>query len=151
MRSLLLALGLSAFLPTFAAAVESTWTTGWKDAAAQATAAKRPILADFTGSDWCGWCMKLKREVFTTPEFAAWAGRSVVLLEVDFPRAKPLPAEQQRDNQALVEKYNVEGFPTILILAADGREIGRLGYQAGGAKAWIAAAEQIIAKGQSPQ
>lgn len=150
MRSVLLALGLSALLPTLAA-VEPTWTTGWKDASAQAAAAKRPILADFTGSDWCGWCIKLKREVFATPEFAAWAGTSAVLLEVDFPRAKPLAAEQQRENHALAEKYGIEGFPTILILAADGREIGRLGYQAGGAKAWIAAAEQIIAKQQTPR
>lgn len=88
-------------------------------------------------------------EVFTTPEFAAWAGRSVVLLEVDFPRSKPLAADLQRDNQAMAEKYGIEGFPTILILAADGRELGRLGYQPGGAKAWIAAAEQIMAKGQT--
>lgn len=150
MRPLLLALGLSALLPTLSA-VESTWTTGWKAAAAAATDAKRPILADFTGSDWCGWCVKLKREVFATPEFAAWAGNAVVLLEVDFPRAKPLAAEQQRENQGLAEKYSIEGFPTILILAADGREIGRLGYQEGGPKAWIAAAEQIIAKGQTPR
>ena len=148
MRAFLLALGLSALLPSLVA-VESTWTTGWKDAAAQAATAKRPILADFTGSDWCGWGMKLKREVFTTPEFAEWAGRSVVLLEVDFPRSKPLAADLQRDNQAMAEKYDIEGFPTILILAADGRELGRLGYLPGGAKAWIAAAEQIMAKGQT--
>jgi len=150
MRSLLLALGLSALLPTFAPAVESTWVTDWQTAAAQATDTNRPILADFTGSDWCGWCIKLKREVFDTPEFVAWAQRSAVLLEVDFPQGKPLSADQQRENQRLAEKYAVEGFPTILILSADGTERGRLGYQAGGPKAWIAAADALVAKTKKP-
>jgi len=146
MRSLFLALSFSALLPTFAPAVESAWVTGWKMASAQAADTKRPILADFTGSDWCGWCKKLKHEVFNTPEFVAWAQRSAVLLEVDFPQGNPLPAEQQHENQRLAEKYAVEGFPTILILSADGTEIGRLGHQAGGPVAWIAAADALLAK-----
>ena len=92
--------------------------------------------------------MKLKREGFTTPEFAAWSGRSVVLMEMDFPQTKPLAAELQRENQDLAEKYKVEGFPTFLIPAADGRMIGGLRYQAGGPHAWIAAVEAILAKTQ---
>jgi protein disulfide-isomerase len=144
-RSLVLAI-VCAVCPL--AAAEASWITGWKTASTKAAADKRLILADFTGSDWCGWCMKLKREVFTTPEFAAWAARSVTLLEVDFPKGKPLVVDQQRENQALADKHNIQGFPTILILTPEGREVGRLGYKAGGAQAWIAAVEQIIAQGQ---
>lgn len=145
MRNPLLALGLTASLIACAGAAESTWTTSVKEATTQAAASERPILANFTGSDWCGWCIKLDREVFSTPEFAEWAERSAVLMKVDFPRQKPMSADQQRDNQALAEKYGVEGFPTVVFLSADGKELGRLGYRPGGAKAWIAAAEQIIA------
>jgi len=148
MRSLLLALGLSVVVPSLATAADSTWISGWKDAAAQASSTKRPILADFTGSDWCVWCIKLKHEVFDTPEFAAWAKRSVVLMVVDFPQTRTLPDQQKQENQGLAERYQVDGLPTVLLLAANGTEIGRLGYQDGGPKAWIAAAEAIIAKAQ---
>jgi protein disulfide-isomerase len=131
-------------LATIACAAD--WNVGWKATAAQAAKADKPILADFTGSDWCGWCIKLKKEVFDTPEFAAWSTEKVLLLEVDFPRAKAQTAEQQKENQVLAEKYSIEGFPTILVLDAAGKELGRLGYQEGGPKAWIAAAEAILAK-----
>lgn len=146
MRILLLALGMSFFIPHLAIAADSTWTTGWKAAATQASATQRPIIADFTGSDWCVWCKKLQHDVFDTPEFAAWAKHAVVLMKVDFPQDKPLAEEQQKENQGLADRYQVEGFPTVLILAPDGTEIGRLGYRDGGPKAWIAAAEAIIAK-----
>lgn len=130
-------------LATLAAAAD--WTVGWKTAADAAAKAKKPILADFTGSDWCGWCIKLKKEVFSTPEFAAWAKDKVVLLEVDFPRKSPLAEAQKRENEALAEKYKIDGFPTILILSPDGKELGRLGYEEGGPKAWTAAADKILA------
>ncbi len=133
-------------LATFAAAAD--WTVGWKAASEQAAKNKRPILADFTGSDWCKWCVKLKAEVFNTPEFAAWAKDKVVLLEVDFPRKSALAMTQQEENQSLADKYRIEGFPTILILSAEGKELGRLGYKAGGPKAWIEAAEKLIAAKQ---
>lgn len=133
-------------LTAAACACAADWTVGWKAAADQAAAAKKPILADFTGSDWCGWCVKLKKEVFDTPEFAAWAKGKVVLLEIDFPRGKEQTAAVKQENRALAEKYAIEGFPTILVLDASGAELGRLGYQEGGPKAWIAAAEAIIAK-----
>lgn len=129
-----------------ALAAAADWNVGWKAAADKAAAAKKPILADFTGSDWCGWCIRLKKEVFDTPEFAAWAKEKVVLLEIDFPQGKPLAPEAKQENQRLAEKYRIEGFPTIVILDAGGKELGRLGYQRGGPAAWIAAAEAIIAK-----
>ena len=120
------------------------WTVGWKAASEQAAKGNLPILADFTGSDWCDWCIKLKKEVFNTPEFAAWAKGKVVLLEVDFPRKAPLAAAQTQENEGLAKKYGIEGFPTIVLLSADGKELGRLGYQEGGPKAWTAAAQKLL-------
>lgn len=134
---------LCLLIATLAAAAD--WTVGWKAASEQAAKAKTPILADFTGSDWCGWCVKLKKEVFNTPEFAAWAKDKVVLLEVDFPQNKPQSAAEKKENQALAEKYSIEGFPTILILDASGKQLGKLGYMEGGPKAWTAAADAILA------
>ena len=130
-------------LATLAAAAD--WTVGWKTAADAAAKAKKPILADFTGSDWCGWCIKLKQEVFNTPEFAAWAKNKVVLLEVDFPRKTKLAGTQQQENDGLAEKYKIEGFPTILILSPEGKELGRLGYEKGGPQVWTALADDILA------
>lgn len=124
----------------------TTWLVGWDAAVAQARATGRPILADFTGSDWCPPCKRLKAEVFTTPAFATWAAGKVVLLEVDFPRAGNQPPEIVAANNALLDRFKVEGFPTILLLTADGVELGRLGYQPGGAEPWIAAADAILSK-----
>jgi protein disulfide-isomerase len=119
------------------------WLTNYEEAVRQSKASGLPILADFTGSDWCGWCIKLKAEVFSTPEFKAWAAQNVVLLELDYPRAKQ-DAELKAQNAQLLKKYKVEGFPTILFLTADGRELGQMGYQAGGPTAWTADAYKII-------
>ncbi len=138
-------------LATLAAAADqatTTWTVGWKAAATAAAKAKQPILANFTGSDWCSWCIKLKKEVFSTPEFAAWTTGKVVLMEVDFPQQGKPSEAQQRENQGLAEKYHIEGYPTILILSAEGKELGRLGYKAGGPQAWTAAAQAILDAGR---
>lgn len=121
------------------------WVTGWSKASGLAATAKKPILADFTGSDWCGWCIKLKQEVFATPEFTAWAKDTVVLLEVDFPRKTKLEAALAAENEALAKSSRIEGFPTIVFFDAAGKELGRLGYQPGGPKPWIAAADKILA------
>jgi thiol-disulfide isomerase/thioredoxin len=130
-------------LATLAAAAD--WTVGWKNAAEAAAKANKPILANFTGSDWCSWCIKLEDEVFSTPEFAAWAKDRVVLLKVDFPNQTTLAPDLANGNQALAEKYKVDGFPTIVLLSATGTELGRLGYKEGGPKPWIAAADKILA------
>jgi protein disulfide-isomerase len=120
------------------------WLTNYDEAVRQAKALKLPILADFTGSDWCGWCIKLKGEVFDKPEFKTWAAKNVVLLELDFPRAKPQDAATKAQNRQLSDKYDIQGFPTILFLNPDGKVIGKSGYQPGGPAAWIADAENII-------
>ncbi len=126
------------------AAASAVWLNDYQQALTRATAEKKPILADFTGSDWCGTCIALKREVFSTPAFVAWASEHVVLLEVDFPNDTPLPAALKQQNEQLATTFVVDQFPTILFIDASGKKLGQTGYVAGGPQPWIASAEAII-------
>jgi len=121
------------------AAPAQAWMTDLKAASDRAYAENRLVLINFTGSDWCGWCIKLKGEVFNTGEFNAFAERHLTLVEVDFPRNKPISAQQRAINQGLAEKYGIQGYPTVILLNSKGNQIGRLGYMAGGPKAFIKA------------
>lgn len=127
-----------------APAADSTWLTSATKASEEAKKASRLILADFTGSDWCGWCMKLKAEVFDTPEFKDWANKNLILLELDFPKAKKQDDATVKQNREMAQKYKVRGFPTIHFLKADGTSVGTMGYQEGGPKPWIEAAQKIL-------
>ena len=120
-----------------ASAEELKWHTDLPKAQAEAKAEKKLVMLDFTGSDWCGWCIKLNKEVFSTKEFTEFAKKNLVLVEVDFPRKKQLSAEQKKANQELQSKYQIQGYPTLIVLDADGNKVGELGYVAGGPKAWI--------------
>jgi protein disulfide-isomerase len=128
------------------AAAEEGWIVSYKEALAKAKKEKKVILADFTGSDWCGWCIKLKDEVFSKPEFKEWAAKNVVLLELDFPKKKKQSAELKKQNQELAEQFGIQGYPTILFIDAKGKKLGELGYQEGGPAAWIPLAEKEVAK-----
>lgn len=125
-------------LSSFGAAQAAEWSTDVPKAIAKAKAENKLVLLDFTGSDWCGWCIKLKREVFDTPEFEAYAAKNLVLVEVDFPRNKVLTPEQKAANQALAAKYGIKGYPTIWVLEGSGMPVGKLGYMEGGPKPFIA-------------
>src|SRR5258708_40039766 len=114
------------------------WFEKLDDAVAAAKKGGRPVLADFTGSDWCHWCKQLKSEVFDTKAFKDWAAANVVLLEVDFPQQKAQSAEIKKQNEALAKQFKIEGFPTVLILDAAGKKHGELGYEEGGPVNWIA-------------
>ena len=122
----------------------ATWLTSYKDAVGHAKKNGKPILADFTGSDWCGWCIKLKEEVFSTDAFKQWASQNVVLLEVDFPAYRPQPDELKQQNEELARKYEVRGYPTILFLNEQGEILGRSGYRQGGPESWIINANGIL-------
>ncbi len=126
-------------------AQESSWLTNFEEAKATAKKEKKVILADFTGSDWCGWCIKLKEEVFSKPEFTAWAKDKVVLLELDFPKKTKLAPELEKQNQELKKKFSIQGYPTVLVLDAEGNKLGELGYQPGGPEAWTKKADEVIA------
>jgi protein disulfide-isomerase len=131
-----------------AAAVDKSGA--WSERASEALAlAKRtglPVLADFTGSDWCFACKQLKLEVFDTKEFKDWATTHVVLLEVDFPSGHEQPAELAAQNAELAKRFSIEGFPTVLALDGDGRRLGALvGYAPGtGPTVWIAQFAKLV-------
>ncbi len=129
-----------------AAAAELPWTTDLPKAQDKAKKENKLVMMDFTGSDWCGWCIKLNKEVFSQPEFIEYAGKNLVTVEIDFPRSKAQTAELKKANRALQEKYKIEGYPTIIVLNGDGKKVGELGYQPGGPKAFIAALEKLKRK-----
>lgn len=105
------------------------WLTDFNAAMAAAKSGNKMLLADFTGSDWCPPCMSLAKNVFATDEFKKFAKDNLVLLEVDFPRRKPISDEQKKANQELSDKFNIEGFPTVILFNADGKELNReVGY-----------------------
>jgi thioredoxin-related protein len=121
MKKLILTLML---LATVTARAELTWLTDLDEAKKVAVKENKKILVDFTGSDWCGYCMKLHKEVFDSEEFEKFA-KDYVLVELDFPKRKEQPAAEKAKNQALQKKFAVGGFPTVLILAAGGKLLNR--------------------------
>lgn len=128
------------------------WETNIEKAAQTAAKEKKPMLLFFTGSDWCGWCIRLQKEVLKTPEFAVWAKENVVLVELDFPRRTPQPPEIQKQNSDLQSIFGVRGYPTIWLVKPEminGKvnlaRLGSTGYVAGGTPKWVEAANQILA------
>jgi uncharacterized protein YyaL (SSP411 family) len=117
------------------------WNTSLPLALQQAQATQRPVLAVFSGSDWCKPCMMLKQEVFDQPEFARFAQDKLVLARFDFPRNKKnkLPADQTTLNEQAASQLNTAGeFPLVVVLSPEGKILARTGYRAGGAAAYTA-------------
>ena len=110
----------TAFAQTKQASAESSlqWYTNLQEANKLSQSSKKPIFAFFTGSDWCGWCKKLQRDVFAKPEFVAWAKKNVILLELDYPRTKTLPPDLVQQNSSLQQALAVSGYPTIWFIFA---------------------------------
>ncbi|RYD83962.1 MAG: thioredoxin family protein [Verrucomicrobiaceae bacterium] len=119
------------------------WLTDFEAAQARARAENKVTLINFTGSDWCPPCKRLRKEVFSQPEFASYANEHLSLLDVDFPRHKQLSREQQAANEALARKFGIESFPTVVVVNAENKVLGHLGYTPGGPKAFTAEIEQI--------
>jgi protein disulfide-isomerase len=120
------------------------WQTDLPKAQAQAKAENKTVLLNFTGSDWCGWCIKLHKEVFSQPEFIEYAKKNLVLVEVDFPTKKKLSDAQKKANDALAKQYGIRGYPTIILLNGEGKKVGETGYVKGGPKAFIADVQKRI-------
>ena len=139
----LLLVGTIVFLLTTFGRAEANWLTNYDEAKTKAKSDNKFLLLDFTGSDWCGWCKRLNAEVFSKPQFQDYAAKNLVLVELDFPKAKPQTEEVKKQNMQLASQYRIEGFPTIVVLNADGQKIGELGYMEGGAEAFIAAIEKL--------
>ena len=122
---------------------ELSWLTDYEQAKKQAKETHKLLLIDFTGSDWCGWCIRLRKEVFSKPEFQEYARKNLILMEVDFPMRKEQTKDLRMQNQNLAEQYNVAGFPTIVVLNGEGKQVGQLGYMEGGPTAFISELEKL--------
>lgn len=138
-----------AFLLAWAGVVCAKTPDGWTDdyeaALERAAAEKKNVLVDFTGSDWCSWCKRLDKEVFSTDEFRKAAPDKYVLLYVDSPEDETSLSEKARaQNPKLLEKYGVEGFPTILILDETGKRIAQVGYRKGGPVAFLKYIDETV-------
>ena len=130
-----LALCLTSLLPLHAGG--EGWVTDFESAKKTATDEKKDLLLDFTGSDWCGWCIKLNDEVFSKDPFKAGTKDKFVLVELDFPRKKELDAPLKKQNEALQEKFQIQGFPTILLCDASGKPYAKTGYKPGGPESYV--------------
>jgi thioredoxin-related protein len=123
---------------------ELSWGTDLPGALNQARSDNKMVLLDFTGSDWCPWCIKFDGEVLSTGEFASYARSKLVLVQLDFPRTKPQSADLKQANAALAKRFNVDGYPTYVLLNQAGNELGRqVGYAEGGPGAFIAELENF--------
>jgi len=147
-RILLIMIALVALTLLFAApkTVKDPWIMNYDQAMQAAQKLNRPILVDFTGSDWCIWCKRLDGEVFSKKEFKQYADKNLVLLKLDYPRSIPQSAEVKKTNRDLLTKYGVEGFPTIVLLNSKGVEIARTGYQEGGAAKYVEHIKGLLIK-----
>ena len=129
-----------------------TWHTDLEKAMQISLKEKKPLMLFFTGSDWCGWCIRLQKEVFYKPEFIEWANDNVVLVDIDFPNNKSKQStELQQQNNMLQQQFGVQGYPTIHFVRPDkidGKtsltKLGNTGYRAGGPPVWIAEANSYI-------
>lgn len=119
------------------------WYTSLMEANSASVASNKPIFAFFTGSDWCGWCKKLQRDVFAKTAFIEWAKENVILLELDFPRSKQLSPDLAQQNASLQQTFQVRGYPTIWLFTMSNdtapanyviSALGSCGYPSGAEK-----------------
>ena len=144
MKTIFKSLVVLAATASLAFSAEAEWMTDFTAAKAKAKAEKKTILLNFTGSDWCGWCMKLDKEVFSQPEFIEYAKDNLVLVTVDFPRKTKLDEKLAKQNEKLSDKYDVQGFPTIVLARSTGSEKAETGYQEGGAAKYVEHLKKLI-------
>ncbi len=130
----------AAMLAALAPAWAAEWMTDLEAAKAKAAAENKAVLVDFTGSDWCAWCIRLRQQVLDTPAFETYARDKFVLMEVDVPRNPSFNKELRARNEKLCEEYGVEGFPTVLVLTPQGDVVG--GFS--GSKPSVAAAAKPL-------
>jgi protein disulfide-isomerase len=133
-------------------AQELKWQTDINKAIELSTKSKKPLMLFFTGSDWCGWCIKLQKEVFQKPEFVEWS-KNVILVELDYPRKTQLEASLKQQNDQLQQIFQVQGFPTIWFVNPQKngtqinlQQLGKTGYVAGGPEKWLEVVNQFMPK-----
>src|SRR5438046_9498782 len=131
------------FLSAAFAPAEVDWLTDFDAAKAKAKSDHKLVLLEFTGSDWCSYCKLMQAEVFSKPEFQQYAAKNLILVELDFPRSKPQSDAVKTQNMKLASEYEIEGFPTLIVLSPDGKRVANFfGYMEGGPEAFIAAVDK---------
>ena len=147
----ILAAGLVALAPSLTFAAGEGWLDDYDVAVAQAKEQGKDLLVDFTGSDWCTWCIRLDEEVFAHAEFSDYAKEHYVLVALDFPNAEEIKAKvpNPERNQELSELYGVQGFPTILLVNVDGDVFGRTGYRQGGPGPYVEYMKTLAVDGKA--
>ena len=113
------------------------WEENLEAALQKAKTENKAVLVNFTGSDWCQWCIKLSNEVFSQPEFEEYADDNLILVRLDFPRNIEQSAETKMYNNQLAQRYGVQGFPTILLFNSQGQMVLQTGYQPGGPASYV--------------
>jgi thioredoxin-related protein len=130
--------------PQRLASADSAWSTDYKKAQAEAKTHHKLLLLDFTGSDWCGFCFQLDRAILSQPQFKDYANKNLVLVEIDFPHRKPQSVETKKQNAELAERYQIDGFPTLIVLDGNGKTLWRYdGLYTGGIAAFIAELNKV--------
>jgi thioredoxin-related protein len=138
------ALACALTVSTFAAG--DLWVTDFEKAKQTAAKEGKDLLMDFTGSDWCGWCIKLRKEVFDLDAFKTAGPKNFVLVELDFPQNKSkLSKETQEQNAKLQQQFGIRGYPTIILADAQGRPYAQTGYQEGGPDNYLKHLEELRA------
>jgi protein disulfide-isomerase len=123
---------------------EAEWLTDFEKAREKAEKADLPILMNFSGSDWCGWCIRLDKQVFSKKQFREYAEDNLVLFLADFPMRKDQAKDLEKQNKRLLGKYGVRGFPTIVLADSKGDVIARTGYQPGGAEKYVSHLRKLL-------
>ena len=100
------------------------WCTDFAAALKRAGAENKLVLADFTGSDWCYYCIRLRADVLDNPRFAAWADSHFVLLEIDLLENPAFDQAKLKQNRELCARYGVDSYPTVLVLSDTGEPLG---------------------------
>ena len=151
MKHLLTVVLIAFSLNGFAQQKELDWHTDVNKAIELSVKTEKPLFMFFTGSDWCGWCIKLQKAVFNKPGFATWANKNVVLVELDFPKRTPISNELQQQNRELAKIFGVRGYPTVWFVTpeiTDGKvnfkKLGSQGASPLEVKAWISGANKIL-------
>jgi thioredoxin-related protein len=123
------------------------WTSDFEAARKQAAAEHKDLLIDFTGSDWCTWCIKLRKEVFEVDPFEVGVKDKFVLVELDYPKDPSRVTEAvAAQNAELLKRYPIKGYPTVLLCDAEGKPFASAGYQPGGPEKYLPLLDELLAK-----
>ncbi len=150
-RGLIVGCVITAVVLLSVTAEAKQWETDFKKASSQAKASGKYMLLDFSGSDWCGWCIRLDKEVFRKSHFRKFAKANLVCVLVDFPRRKSQMRKIKKQNAELARKYGIRGYPTVVILSPEAELAGSTGYRKGGPKEYVKHLREIINQHKAKQ